>query len=274
MKKLHRTLIAALWFGTAQLGFAQTPDSTVLATVEGKDITQMDVRIYAEQRKIDLSKLKPEQQHILVEALINRELLVKIAKQKGIDKNPENIAFLRNLQETGLAGLAIKEVSDTFTITDQEIQDYYQKNVVDKAPQQFKARHILVKTEDKAKQLIEDLNKGADFAELAKKHSTGPTGKKGGDLGWFQAKQMVKPFSDALAKMSKGSYTKTPVKTRFGWHVILLEDEKSNDVAKLDKVKDAIVKQLKQQKMAAELVKLREKANVVVHTKITTPQKK
>jgi len=91
---------------------------------------------------------------------------------------------------------------------------------------EYKARHILVKEETEAVAIIAELDKGGDFAELAKTKSTGPSGIQGGDLGWFSSDQMVPPFSEAVDKLEKGSYTKTPVQTQFGWHVIILEDKR------------------------------------------------
>jgi peptidyl-prolyl cis-trans isomerase C len=235
----------------------------ILATVNGTEITLTQLEVYTKQRKIDLGKLKPGQQQILVEALINRAVLIDIAKEKGLDKTPETIAELENLQLTGLAGITIREISATFKITDTDLKKYYDEEIVAKSPAEYKARHILLKKKKQAEELIKKLEGGTDFAELAKKHSTGPSGKKGGDLGWFPAGQMVPAFSKALATMEKGKYSKEPVQTKFGWHIILLEDKRSKKIAPYsDKIKPALKKRVLQHKMAEYLIKVREKANV------------
>ena len=127
---------------------------------------------------------------------------------------------------------------------------------------EYKARHILVKTEDEAKAVVKQLDDGSDFAKLAKEKSTGPSGKTGGDLGWFRPQQMVPPFSDAVAAMKKNTYTKKPVKTQFGWHVIKLEDLRDVQPPKFEDIKDQ-VKTIVQTKRVQKYVKsLRDKAKI------------
>ena len=144
--------------------------------------------------------------------------------------------------------------------SEQEIFDVYQEQVALAPPKEFKARHILVETQGAAVALVEELDGGADFGELAKTKSTGPSGPNGGDLGWFTAQAMVKPFSDAVALMEDGSYTKTPVQTQFGWHVILREDSRDSTPPPLDSVRDVIVQRIGQQKFQELLESLRAKA--------------
>ena len=100
------------------------------------------------------------------------------------------------------------------------------------AQEETSARHILVKEEEEAKAIIAALAEGGDFVALAKEKSTGPTGPNGGDLGYFQKEQMVKPFADAAFALEPGAFTKEPVKTQFGWHVILAEDRRADTPAK------------------------------------------
>lgn len=144
--------------------------------------------------------------------------------------------------------------------TDQEIFNVYEEQVALAPPKEYKARHILVETQGAAVALIEELDGGADFIELAKAKSTGPSGPNGGDLGWFTAQAMVKPFSDALALMEDGSYTKTPVQTQFGWHVILREESRDSTPPPLESVRDVIVQRIGQQKFQELLESLRTKA--------------
>ena len=114
-----------------------------------------------------------------------------------------------------------------------------------KQPASVKAKQILLKTKKDAIAVIKELDSGAKFAELAKTKSTGPSGKNGGELGWFSKKKMVPAFSEAAFKLSKGAYTKTPVKTNFGYHVILVEDKKSKSTVAFAKIKDRLKYDLK-----------------------------
>ena len=129
---------------------------------------------------------------------------------------------------------------------------------------EYKAKHILVKTEEEAKKLIAELDKGADFSALAKKSSIDPMGSDGGDLGWFTADRMVAPFSEAVVNLENGHYTKQPVQTQFGWHVILREESRTLNPPPLDAVKDQIRSLLQRQKVQSLLDSLRKTANVEV----------
>ncbi len=145
--------------------------------------------------------------------------------------------------------------------TDQEIFDVYEEQVAIAPPKEFKARHILVETQSEAIALIAQLDGGADFVALAKESSTGPSGPSGGDLGWFTAQAMVKPFSDAVAALEDGAYTPAPVQTQFGWHVILREASRDSAPPPLESVRDVIKQRIEQQKFQDFMNDLRSKAS-------------
>jgi peptidyl-prolyl cis-trans isomerase C len=144
------------------------------------------------------------------------------------------------------------------TVTEEEILAEYSEQIKLAPPQQFKARHILVTTQSEALDLVKQLDGGANFEELAKEKSTGPSGPNGGDLGWFAPDQMVAEFSNAVALLEDGNYTSTPVQTQFGWHVILREDSRENQPPTFESVRDVINQQVQQKKFQAHLVELRE----------------
>jgi len=144
--------------------------------------------------------------------------------------------------------------------TEQEIFNAYEEQVAIAPPQEFKARHILVETRIAAIGLIEELKGGADFVALAKEKSTGPSGPSGGDLGWFTAQAMVKPFADALAVTEDGAFTVAPVQTQFGWHVILREDSRDNAPPPLDSVRDVLKQRVEQKTFQDFIANLRAKA--------------
>ena len=142
--------------------------------------------------------------------------------------------------------------------TDAEILAEYEAQLEQSADMQYKARHILVETQGEAEALVKQLDSGEDFEALAKEFSTGPSGPNGGDLGWFAPDQMVKPFADAVVALDDGAYSKTPVQTQFGWHVILREDSRENEPPTLESVRDAVKQQVEQRKFQDYMQKLRD----------------
>lgn len=141
--------------------------------------------------------------------------------------------------------------------TEEEILSTYEKEVGASPPIEYKARHILVETQSEAMSLVEELNGGADFEELAKSKSTGPSGPSGGDLGWFTAQAMVKPFSDAVVAMEDGSFSNEPVQSQFGWHVILREGSRESAPPPMESVRDVIKQRIEQEKLQVFIESLR-----------------
>lgn len=199
----------------------------------------------------------------LLEELIQRELLIQDAKQKQLDKSPEYIERLETIKKSLLSQQAIQNHLKSNPITDAELEAEYSKNMTESGTE-YKARHILVKTEEEAKQIIIELNNGADFVELAKTKSTGPSGPQGGDLGWFSANQMVAPFSEAAIALEDGKYTVAPVQTQFGWHVILKEGTRAQTPPPFESVKEQLRPLLQRQKMQEYLDSLRTQAKIEV----------
>lgn len=206
----------------------------------------------------------------LIDELIQRELLIQEAVNKQLDKSAEFTERLATIRSSLLSQEAIQNHVKSSPITDADLEAEYNKNMATSGSE-YKARHILVKTEEEAKQLIVELDKSADFIELAKTKSTGPSGPKGGDLGWFTAGQMVPPFSEATIALADGKYTKTPVQTQFGWHVILKEGSRTQTPPPFESVKEQIRPMLKRQKMLDFLASLRKQATIEIFPQ--TPEK-
>lgn len=201
----------------------------------------------------------------LIDELVQRELLVQGATDKKLQSSPDVVKQLETARRSILAQALIKNYLETNPIKDEDLKAEYDKQIGGQDKTEYKARHILVKTEDEAKKIIEQLDKGKDFAELAKKNTTDPSGKdSGGDLGWFGAKQMVAPFSEAVANLEKGKYTKAPVQTQFGWHVILREDSREQTPPPFDSVKEQLKPMVQRAKIEAMLKSLRDSAKVEV----------
>ena len=183
------------------------------------------------------------------------------AVSNGANNDPVVRATLNQLERSTLAAAAIKAYMTNNEISDEDLRTAYDTGV-GKAGPEYNARHILVETEEQANEVIKALDEGGDFAELAKEKSTGPSGPQGGELGWFSAGQMVKPFSDAAAALEKGSYTKQPVQTQFGWHVIRLEDTREGTPPPFDDVKARLKIMLANQKLQQHVEQLRSSATI------------
>lgn len=199
----------------------------------------------------------------LLEELIQRELLIQQALQKHLDKTPEVIERMATVRNSLLSQAALQDYLKANPVTDDEIKAEYDSKMANMGSE-YKARHILVKTEDEAKKLIAELEKGGDFTALAKKNSIDPMGAEGGDLGWFTADRMVAPFSEAVIALENGKFTKQPVQTQFGWHVILREDSRALTPPPLEAVKEQIRPMLQRQKAQTMIENLRKTAQVEV----------
>ena len=179
-----------------------------------------------------------------------------------MEKTPE-LAYAMELQKMQLLSrLALEQATSAVKPTDEEVKKVYDDQVAKLDRLEYKARHILVKDEAEAKKIIKQLDGGKDFIELAKAHSEGPTGKNGGDLGWFDPEQMVPAFSAVVVTLKPGSYTKEPVQTQFGWHVILLEETRKMEPPSLESVKPEIVASLQREALTKYVGSLQEKAKV------------
>ena len=258
-------IIKTTTLGASLLLIALQANAAAVATVNGKEISQEMYQAYVQQLQ---ARQKNGQGNIdrkrLINELVNRELLHQAALEMKLDKN-KDIQFLMEQQKIDLlTKAAMKQIIDKSPITEGEIEETYKKMRENSNPMEFKARHILLKTEDDAKAVIKKLNKGADFAKLAKEKSTGPSAKAGGDLGWFKPGQMVPEFSKAVMGMKKGEYSKTAVKTQFGYHVIKLEDSRKIEAPELAKVKDQIRGLLQQQRIQKYIAEQRKKAKVEI----------
>jgi len=257
----HRILlpvIAATAIALSPLGHAA--DNKALATVNGKPITQQEYDTFVrEHTKGNSGKI--DQKQVLNE-MITRELVYQDALKQGLDKDPDVLKKLEEMKLNLILGAALEKVMSKAAITDAELKKMYDSKVADFNVKEYKARHILLKSKEEAEKVITELDMGADFADLAKKKSTGPSGKSGGDLGWFAPQQMVPEFSAAVTKLEKGKYTKQPVQTKFGWHVIKLEDTRQAEPPKFEAVKPQLHKLAQQQRVNDYLQALKAKADI------------
>ncbi|MCB1381472.1 MAG: peptidylprolyl isomerase [Notoacmeibacter sp.] len=240
-------------------------EDTVVATVNGQPITEADLTLAEGDLDQQFRQLPEDQRRgAALSALIEIRLMASKAVEKGLDKDAEFVHRLAFLKERALHSAFVeKEVAAT--VTDEAVRARYDKEMADMKPaNEVRARHILVKTEEEAKALIAELDAGKDFVELAKEKSTGPSGPNGGDLGYFRAGQMVPDFEAAAFAMEPGSYSKEPVKTQFGFHVIKLEDKRAVQPPAFDEVKENVKSLLLRETYFAMAKDIRKEAAVEV----------
>lgn len=234
--------LAALAF-TALVTF-QAPafaDDAVVAKVGNLEIHQSELDLAVANLDPQLAQLPDDQKKVAaLSAAIDVKLLASDATAEKLDQTDDFKKRMQYLTDRELHNAYFKKhVVDT--VTDDEVKARYDKEVAGLPKQEeVHARHILVKTEDEAKDVIKQLDAGKDFAALAKEKSTDPNKDDGGDLGYFTRGRMVKEFEDAAFALEKGAYTKTPVKTDFGYHVILVEDKRDAPPPPFDQVKDQV----------------------------------
>jgi len=240
----------------------------VYATIGDKKITDTDInqvlRVVPNGEMIQqyggIDNLDPQKKKQIIDIAVDNYLLSKKAYSDGIDKTKEYQEQLENIKTSLATQLLTKKIIDSVQASDQDAKEYYEKNkdqFIEKTDR-AKARHILVNSEDEAKKIIDELKKSKDvektFIDLAKKSSIGPSKTSGGELGWFDEKRMVPEFSKAAFALKKGEFTKTPVKTQFGYHVIYLQDRvNKGDKIPFDEVKDQIKEVVKSQKIKEKI---------------------
>ncbi len=202
----------------------------------------------------------------VIDDIIDTKLSADAAKLAKIDQNPAVMEIAERAVDRVLAEAWINQELDQ-RITDAVIMEYYQ-NAKDNAGEavEIRARHILVDTEEEAKSIIAALDDGGDFAELAKEKSTGPSGANGGDLGYFSKGNMVAPFELASFALDKGDYTKQPVQTQFGWHVIKVEDRRMAEFPPLDEIRGQIRQEVAIEISMAIIAELRQNAEINILT--------
>ena len=263
-----RRLTAAAFAAATLLLSAPPPASAaetdpVVATVNGLAILRSEVE--------DAHQMLPEQYAnvpfemifpTLLESLIDMHLAAADARSRKMDQDDEFKAQMARIETQVLQRFALARAMDS-ALTDDAISTRYDETVRGaKGNQEIHARHILVADEAAAKAVIEELDKGADFAELAKERSTGPSGKQGGDLGYFGRGQMVPAFEEVAFALEAGAITQTPVKTQFGWHVIKLEDKRTAPPPTFEAMEPQIRAEISQAAGTAYLQGLRDGAAI------------
>ncbi|MGZ5038975.1 MAG: foldase protein PrsA [Usitatibacter sp.] len=242
---------------------AAAPSSSGKVVVNGVTIPQS--RIDAMNRELSAQGQPdtPERKQAVTEELVNREVIAQAAQKRGLDKNPDIAAQMDMARQAVLVRALFEDEVKKNPITDAQLQQQYEQFKGSMGTNEYKVRHILVDKEDDAKAIIADLNKGGDFAKIAKEKSKDPGSKdNGGDLDWGPSARYVKPFADAVTGLQKGQTTTAPVKTDFGYHVIRLDDVRPLTVPPFTEMKEQFRQRAQQQQIQKLVMDLRSKAKI------------
>ena len=242
----------------APVAFAQN-----VAIVNGKAVPQSRVDALVQQVTASGRQVTPEMQAQIKDEVIAREVFMQEAQVRGLDATPDFKVQMELARQTILIRSLFADYQKKNPISDEDIKAEYDKFAAANSGKEYRARHILVEKEDKAKAIIAQLKKGGKFEDIAKKESKDPgSGANGGDLDWANPSNYVKEFSEALVGLQKGKMTETPVKTQFGYHIIRLDDIRDAKLPKFDEVKPQVAQQMQQQRMAKFQEELRAKSKV------------
>ena len=225
----------------ASSAWAQAPADPVVARVGPDEIHASELSEAAQALPEELRSMPaPVLYPMLIDQLIDRRVIIQSARKQGMDKDPAVQRQIARATDAALQNaLLSREIAPT--LTDDAIKARYEKDFSGKSgEEEVHARHILVPDEGVAKKIIADLKAGGDFAELAKQYSKDPGAASGGDLGFFKRADMLPEFADAAFALQPGQITDAPVQTRFGWHVIKLEERRTAPAPTLDQVRDEV----------------------------------
>lgn len=235
------------------------PETSVLARVGESEITLADLLrlqqgLPAQYRQVPIEVLYDP----LLDQAINTLLIRDAARSSEIADRPDVQARMEEAADQALSEVYLTETIGA-QVTDEALRARYDETVASQnTGEEAKASHILLENEADALAVIEELDTGADFAALAQERSTGPSAAQGGDLGWFKAEQMVPEFSQAAFALEPGAYTKTPVQSQFGWHVIFLEDKRSAGAPPFEQVQEQLAAEMTRELIEQHFTGLRE----------------
>jgi peptidyl-prolyl cis-trans isomerase C len=235
-----------------------------VAIVNGKTLTQQDYDDYLEVRVQQGHGESNSNRKVVLEELIQRQLLLQKAHGLRINETAEFQEKISTLRDNLLMSAVVENYLKENPIDETKVKQEYDKQVAElHIPYEYKAQHILVKTQEQAQTLIEELKQKSSFALLAEKYSidTG-SAKEGGELGWITESNVVAEFRTALKALKKGHYTTEPVKTKYGWHIIKLDDKRQVSVPPYEKVQAQIRMALQNQQIQNYLEQLTQQAKI------------
>jgi peptidyl-prolyl cis-trans isomerase C len=242
---------------------ALAQDDPVVARVNGKELKRSEVEsmhkaLPAQMQQMPLEQIYP----MLLDQMVSQMLITEAAKKEKLDQDPALKGKVARYQERLVQEAWLTREVEKASSEDKLKARYEQFVKENPAKEEVSARHILLDKEDDAKEVIRELDKGADFATLAKQRSKDPAAASGGDLGFFSHDEMVPEFADAAFALKKGEYTKTPVKTQFGWHVIKVEDRRTGKPPSFEESREQIADEVARDVINQKVAELRKGASV------------
>ncbi len=260
---MKKSIMSGLVAATILGGLALPAVAQNIAIVNGKAVPKQRAEALKQQVERSGRPVTPDVEAQIKEEVIAREIFMQEAKKRGLESSADYKSQMELARQTILIRELFSDFQKKNAVTDAEIKAEYDKFVAANGGKEYKASHILVEKEDEAKAILESLQKGGKFEEIAKKQSKDPgSGARGGDLDWASPSSYVAEFTEALVKLEKGKTTSAPVKSQFGWHIIRLDDVRQAELPKLEEVKPQIAQQLQQQKLGKFQEDLRTKARV------------
>ena len=268
-RPLNLVLLTTLIVVAGATTFAQMPkpmtaDDHVVATINGKTVTERDIRLMLPQYSTDFRTLPPQKRAQLMRDLISKRLLAREGQKKKVDQTPRFKAQRRASILTALARATVESyLEGEGKVTEKEVRDFYKNNKKKFIDEKISARHILLKSKKEAKAVLKEIKAGGDFAKLAASKSIGPSGPKGGDLGSFSRGQMVPEFEKTAFALKKGEVG-GPVRTQFGYHIIEVTERTGKEPVPIDKVIPQIRQTLIGQKLENYIKKLQAAAKIEI----------
>lgn len=256
-----RLLFALAGLLAMTAGNAQGADA--VAKVNGVAIPQSRLELLLKLGASQGQPDSPEVRNRMRDLLITRELLAQEAARKGLDKNPDVTAQIEMQRQDALVNAYVQDYLSQHPVGDDALRKEYDRTKAQFGDREYRVRHILVKDEAAAKQIIAQLKKGAVFEKIAAEKSEDHGSKgRGGDLDWGTPARYVPPFAEAVKKLKKGQLASAPVQTQFGWHVIRLDDERAYKAPGFEELKPRIQQSLQRQAVDRMISELRAKAKV------------
>lgn len=243
-------------------------ESKVLATVNGEAITESDYEDYLRARQTQQAPIpdKEKERKVVLDEMINRVLLVQSAVDHKVDREPDVYFQIKRQRENVLARAMLRKYLKDNPISDEEVQKFFEEETEKANKNEYRARHILVRSEEEAREIIAQLQKGASFSSLAQKKSIDVrSGKQGGDLGWFSQEVIVPEFFNAVTAMKRGEISKEPVKSDFGWHIIKFEDSRPRKMPTLEQAKGDIRQRIQQERVDALVKSLKDNGKIKIN---------
>jgi peptidyl-prolyl cis-trans isomerase C len=273
----HSQLLSLSLAAGITLGCTQTADNEPtaqvdilgpgeVAIVDGERIPESLFRLYTLLGyQVNADDLTQEGKNQFIEELVYLRVLADEAERQGLDQERRIAAELELQRIQHLARAMTQRYTEENPPTESELRDLYEQNLPRLMAPEYKTRHILVETEAEAADLLEQLKQGADFAELAREHSTdASTAPQGGDLGWSSADNYVQPFAEAVRAATPGVPVDTPIQTQYGWHVILVDEKKDQVAPGLEAVREDLTVAARARKLDTYAAGLREAAEVTI----------